>query len=72
MSRRCGKTVSLILKAVETGGVIIVRSEASRDHILHTAELMRVKAPKVIVTEDVPKREIRRPVTLAGVIVDYF
>ena len=69
-SRSSGKTVQIISRAVETGGVIIVHSEASRDHILHTAELMRVKAPKVIVVKDVPKRELRKPVTLAGVIVD--
>ena len=70
MSRRSGKTVQIISRAIETGGVIIVHSKASRDHVLHTAALMRVKAPKVIVEEDLPKREIRRPVTLAGVIVD--
>ena len=70
MGRRSGKTVQIISRALETNGVIIVHSEASRDYILHTAKLMRVKAPKVIVLEDIPKREIRKPVTLAGVIVD--
>ena len=70
MDRRIGKTMKLISLAVGNGKVIIVGSKASRDHILHTAELMGVKAPKVIVNEDVPKREIRKPFTLAGVIVD--
>ena len=72
MSRRSGKTVYIISRALETGGVIIVHSKESRDYILHTAEIMGVSAPQIIVTEDIPKREIRKPVTLAGLIVDIF
>ena len=71
MSRRSGKTFEVISRAVETGAVIITHSKTTRDYILYIAELMHVEAPKVIVVENLPNRKIRRPVTIAGVFVDY-
>ena len=65
--RSSGKTVVLIRRAVENGGVILVGNQATADDILAKAVQLGLKPPKVVVFA----RGQQRGISIAEILVDH-
>ena len=66
-SRRSGKSVVLIRRAVETNGVIFTVSKASQEHLIATSIKLGLKPPKVVVLA----RGRVKGITIAGLFDDH-